>query len=122
MSRLDELIEELCPDGVEYKQIKDIAWTGIGLATSVTKYKRDKGVVLIHNSDIKQNKIELKNREFLDEAFVKKNKNKVHQLHDIITVHTGDVGTSAVIEEAYVGSIGFTTIITRINDFKFAFI
>ena len=52
MSRLDELIEELCPDGVEYKQIKDIAWTGIGLATSVTKYKRDKGVVLIHNSDI----------------------------------------------------------------------
>ena len=61
MSRLDELIEELCPDGVEYKQIKDIAWTGIGLATSVTKYKRDKGVVLIHNSDIKQNKIELKN-------------------------------------------------------------
>ena len=74
MSRLDELIEELCPDGVEYKQIKDIAWTGIGLATSVTKYKRDKGVVLIHNSDIKQNKIELKNREFLDEAFVKKNK------------------------------------------------
>ena len=118
MSRLDELIEELCPDGVEYKQIKDIAWTGIGLATSVTKYKRDKGVVLIHNSDIKQNKIELKNREFLDEAFVKKNKNKVHQLHDIITVHTGDVGTSAVIEEAYVGSIGFTTIITRINDFN----
>ena len=24
MSRLDELIAELCPDGVEYKKIKDI--------------------------------------------------------------------------------------------------
>ena len=25
MSRLDELIRELCPDGVEYKSIKEIA-------------------------------------------------------------------------------------------------
>lgn len=118
MSRLEELIQELCPNGVEYKQIKDIAWTGIGLATSVTKYKRDSGVILLHNSDIKQNKIELKNIEFLDSDFVKKNENKIHRLHDIITVHTGDIGTSAVIEEEYVGSIGFTTIITRINDFS----
>lgn len=116
MSRLQELIDELCPNGVEYKQIREIAWTGIGLATSVTKYKRENGVVLLHNSDIKQNKIEIKNREFLDETFVGKNANKVHQLYDIITVHTGDVGTSAVIEEEHVGSIGFTTIITRIND------
>lgn len=74
MSRLEELIQELCPDGVEYKLIKDIAWTGIGLATSVTKYKREEGVILLHNSDIKQNKIELKNREFLDYDFVKKMK------------------------------------------------
>ena len=118
MSRLDELIQELCPDGVEYKAIKDIAWTGIGLATSVTKHKRNDGVVLIHNSDIRQNKITLKSFEFLDEDFVKKNENKIHRLHDIVTVHTGDVGTSAVIEQEFVGSIGFTTIITRIKDFS----
>ena len=30
MSRLDELIQELCPDGVEYKEIKDIANVSIG--------------------------------------------------------------------------------------------
>ncbi len=30
MSRLDELIEEFCPDGVEYKEIKDIATVSIG--------------------------------------------------------------------------------------------
>lgn len=118
MSKLEELIQELCPDGVEYKAIKDIAWTGIGLATSVTKHKRNDGVVLIHNSDIRQNKITLKSFEFLDEDFVKKNENKIHRLHDIVTVHTGDVGTSAVIEQEFVGSIGFTTIITRIKDFS----
>jgi len=30
MSKLHELIEELCPDGVEYKEIKDIATVSIG--------------------------------------------------------------------------------------------
>ena len=30
MSKLDELIAELCPDGVEYKEIKDIATVSIG--------------------------------------------------------------------------------------------
>lgn len=118
MTNLEELINKLCPNGIEYKEIREIAWTGIGLATSVTKHKRNQGVTLLHNSDIKQNKIVLKNVEFLDEEFVKKNENKIHRLHDIITVHTGDIGTSAVIEEDYVGSIGFTTIITRIKDFN----
>ena len=37
---------------------------------------------------------------------------------DIITVHTGDVGTSAVIDDAFDGAIGFTTITTRIRDRK----
>lgn len=30
MSRLEELLEELCPNGVEYKEIKDIANVSIG--------------------------------------------------------------------------------------------
>ena len=36
--------------------------------------------------------------------------------NDIITVHTGDVGTSAVIDDEYDGAIGFTTITTRIKE------
>ena len=55
MSKLDELIAELCPTGVEYKQISQIADTNIGLATSVTANKAQSGVRLIHNSDIQQN-------------------------------------------------------------------
>ena len=30
MSRLEELIKELCPDGVEYKRVKEIAEVGTG--------------------------------------------------------------------------------------------
>ncbi len=43
---------------------------------------------------------------------------KEHKLNDIITVHTGDVGTSAIIDENLVNSIGFATIVTRIKDFN----
>ncbi len=35
MSRLDELITELCPDGVEYRKLKDV--TEMQRGTSLTK-------------------------------------------------------------------------------------
>ena len=35
MSRLDELIAELCPDGVEYRKLKDV--TEMQRGTSLTK-------------------------------------------------------------------------------------
>ena len=98
--------------------ISEIATTSIGLATSVTKHKREKGVILLHNSDIQQNAIVIKNAELISEEFAKKNAKKILKENDIITVHTGDVGTSAVIKGEYIGAIGFTTITTRINDTK----
>lgn len=116
MNRLEELIEKLCPDGVEYKRISEIADTFIGLATSVTKYKSDNGVMLLHNSDIKDGKIEVKNLEFIKEDFATKNSKKILRKNDVITVHTGDVGTSAVITDEFDGTIGFTTITSRIRE------
>lgn len=118
MSRIAELIKDKCPNGVQYCVLEDIADTFIGLATSVTKYKQSNGVILLHNSDIKQNKIVLKSTEFINKDFADKNKSKYNQLNDIITIHTGDVGTSAVITKEYVGSMGFTTLVTRIKDFN----
>ena len=96
--------------------ISDIAETSIGLATSVSQHKRENGVILLHNSDIQQNKIVLKTVEYISKEFAQKNKKKVLRKGDIITVHTGDVGTSAVIDDEYDGAIGFTTITTRIKD------
>ena len=100
----------------EHIAIKDLATTNIGLATSVTKHKVAMGVLLLHNSDIQQNRIVLKQHEYISEEFANKNAKKRLQKDDIITVHTGDVGTSAVIEGQYIGAIGFTTITTRIKD------
>ena len=105
-------------DNVKKYTIAELADTNIGLATSVTQHKRNSGVVLIHNSDIQPNKVVLKSIEYVSEEFAEKNKKKVLRKGDIITVHTGDVGTSAVIDDAFDGAIGFTTITTRIRDRK----
>ncbi len=102
----------------EKKKITDIAITYIGLVTTMTKFYVEKGIPLIRNSDIKENKFIFNEQIFLDEKFAKNNSSRQHKLNDIITVHTGDVGTSAMIDENLVNSIGFATIVTRIKDFN----
>lgn len=103
-------------DDVEWKKLPEIADTFIGLVTTMTKNYSASGVPLIFNSSIKENKFVFNKRVYLNETFAKKNEQKRHKTGDIISVHTGDVGTSAIIDEKLDGSIGFATIVTRIKD------
>ena len=82
----------------------------------MTEHYTDQGHLLIRNSDIKDGFFEFgENPIYLDEEFSEQNKSRMHQLGDVITVHTGDIGTSAVIGDNEVNSIGFATIVTRPN-------
>lgn len=82
----------------------------------MTKHYTDEGTLLIRNSDIKDGKFEFgDNPIYLEKTFAEKNETRMHQIGDVITVHTGDVGTSAVITENEAKSIGFATIVTRPN-------
>lgn len=82
----------------------------------MTKHYTDEGTLLIRNSDIKDGKFEFgDNPIHLEKLFAEKNETRMHQIGDVITVHTGDVGTSAVITENEAKSIGFATIVTRPN-------
>lgn len=101
-------------DWKEYK-ITEIAKTFIGLVTTMTTNYSSSGVNLIRNQDIEDNKIVFKDKIYLNEEFAQKNKSRMHLLNDIVTVHTGDIGTSAVIDEHLTGSLGFATIVTRLK-------
>ena len=108
-------------DGTSYpdwesKRITEVAETYIGLVTTMTAHYVPEGIPLIRNSDIKENRFVFKDPIYLDNEFAEKNRSRAHQIGDIITVHTGDVGTSAVINQELEGSIGFATIVTRIID------
>ena len=100
----------------EQRKVTDIGKIYIGLVTTMTKYYTDEGTLLIRNSDIKDGRFEFGNNPiYLENSFAQKNESRMHQLGDVVTVHTGDVGTSAVISENEVKSIGFATIVTRPN-------
>ena len=115
-----KLVPEIRFDGFtedwEQRKVTDLGEIYIGLVTTMTEHYTDQGHLLIRNSDIKDGYFEFgENPIYLDEEFSEQNKSRMHQLGDVITVHTGDIGTSAVIGENEVNSIGFATIVTRPN-------
>ena len=99
----------------EERKLEDIAFVFIGLVTTMTSNYVNVGVPMIRNSDIFPNKFrKIDELIKLEENFAKKNENRSFKTGDIATIHTGDLGTSAVISEELEGSIGFATLNTRI--------
>lgn len=100
----------------ENSKVTDLGKIFIGLVTTMTKSYRSKGTLLIRNSDIKDNHFEFSDKPiYLDTAFADNHSNRKLRIGDVVTVHTGDVGTSAVISKDEENAIGFATIITRPN-------
>lgn len=96
-------------------RLDKIAKLGIGLVTTMTENYVEQGVPLIRNSDISPNRIS-KDLIKLDNQFAEKNAGRMLRMGDIVTVHTGDVGVSAVIEKELDGCLGFATLNTSITN------
>lgn len=103
-------------DAWEQRKVTELGNIYIGLVTTMTAHYTNHGALLIRNSDIKDGKFEFDTEPiYLDDEFAEANKSRMHKVGDVITVHTGDVGTSAVITKNEANSIGFATIVTRPN-------
>lgn len=103
-------------DDWEQRKVTELGEIYIGLVTTMTAHYTNEGTLLIRNSDIKDGKFAFDTEPiYLDKEFAEQNKSRKHKIGDVITVHTGDVGTSAVIAENEANSIGFATIVTRPN-------
>ena len=101
-------------DDWEQRKLTDISKTFIGLVTTMTTNYREAGTLLVRNSDIRDNKFIFSEKPiYLDSEFAKSNESRKLKSGDVVTVHTGDIGTSAVVEEDIEGAIGFATINTR---------
>ncbi|MGF0039776.1 restriction endonuclease subunit S [Peptoniphilaceae bacterium SGI.131] len=101
-------------DTWEQRKVTELGKIYIGLVTTMTKHYTNEGTLLIRNSDIKDGRFEFGDKPiYLEKSFAQENESRMHQVGDVITVHTGDVGTSAVITENEAKSIGFATIVTR---------
>ena len=104
------------PTGWDVKRLNEIcSKVTIGLVKTMTKFYVENGVPLIRNSNIKENKIVKQGMVFLEKKFSSENKDKLLIKGDIVTVHTGDIGTSAVIDNKFHNSQGFATLNTRVD-------
>ncbi|GAA5141180.1 restriction endonuclease subunit S [Thalassotalea piscium] len=102
----------------ETAMLSDIGKVSIGLVTTMTKYYVDDGIPLIRNSDIKPNTINKTKMLQLCSDFSSDYDNRKLRKGDIVTVHTGEVGVSSVIDDELDGCIGFATLNTRPNTSK----
>ena len=105
-------------DEWETAMLSDIGKVFIGLVTTMTKYYVDDGIPLIRNSDIKPNTIDKTKMLQLCSDFSNDYDNRKLRKGDIVTVHTGEVGVSSVIDDELDGCIGFATLNTRPNTLK----
>lgn len=101
--------------GWEEVKLVDVAETSIGLVTTMTTSYVEEGIPLIRNSDIKPNAIRMTKLINLSKEFADKYENKKLLKNDIVTVHTGDIGVSAIVEKDLEGSLGFATLNTRLT-------
>lgn len=92
---------------------------GVGLATSVTKHYREKGVPIIRNLNIRKGFFDDSDMLYLDPAFAAQFPNKQVLEGDVLTCHTGsNVGDTCLAPAKYIGSQTFTTLITTTNRLK----
>ncbi|NME99236.1 restriction endonuclease subunit S [Aneurinibacillus aneurinilyticus] len=92
----------------------------VGIATSSSEYftDREKGVPFIKNQNIKQNRIDDSELEFISKDFDQANSTKRVKTGDVLTVRTGYPGLSAVVPMHLNGAQTFTTLITRLKKNK----
>ena len=69
MSKLDELIAELCPDGVEYLPLVELADIGTGSSNTNEEVENGKYSNIALNEYFKQNDLNKKEKGFITELF-----------------------------------------------------
>ena len=123
MSRLDELIKELCPDGVEYKKLSEIASISRG-GNLQKKDLREEGIPCIHYGQIytKYGLFADKTLSFISEEVAKRQ--KIAQPGDIVMAVTSENIDDVCKSVAWLGDkdvavSGHTAIIHHNMDPKF---
>lgn len=98
MSKLDELIQKYCPNGVQYKKTKDIVKDSFWLMPSTPKFK-DNGIHYITSKNIRNGKIIFKDAKFITEDdYNNISKNRPILKGDILITMIGTIGEVSIVD------------------------
>ena len=99
MSKIEELIKKLCPNGVEYKKLSDIKESSFWLMPSTPKYEKS-GVPYITSKNIKNGNIDFNNINYITkEKYEEFTKNRNILSGDILISMIGTIGEVSIVQE-----------------------
>ena len=101
MSKLDDLINKLCPVGVEYKTLGEVAivtkLAGFEF-TKYVKYSETGNIIALRGLNVKNGQLNLDDVKYIDESdFTKLNRSKLF-INDMLFTYVGTVGQVALVD------------------------
>ena len=97
-NKIDRLIQKLCPDGVEYKELGEIGKVHNGFAFQSNRYSLS-GIRVIRISDVQKGKISNKDIKFYPFETEESIKNYLLNKNDLVMSLTGNAGRVAMLSE-----------------------
>ena len=98
MIKLEKLIKELCPDGVEYKKTSDLCNDKFWLMPATPKYI-DRGIPYLTSKNIRNNHIDFENVSYISEDdYIVMNKNRTINKGDLLITMIGTIGEAAFVK------------------------
>ncbi|MDY6056390.1 MAG: restriction endonuclease subunit S [Campylobacter lanienae] len=117
MSKLEELINKLCPNGVEFKKTKDLKRDSFWLMPATPNYI-DKGVPYITSKNIRNGKIDFENVNYISqEDFIKISANRKIEKNDLLVTMIGTIGETAFVGD-YCDFYGQNMYLIRLDENK----
>ena len=99
MSRLDELIKELCPNGVEYKKTKDIVQEKFWIMPETPNFIEE-GIPYITSKNIKNGFIDFKDVQYVSvDDYNRISNNRKIKKDDMLITMIGTIGEVAIVED-----------------------
>lgn len=100
MSKLDKLIQQLCPDGVEYKSLGEVCNSISDGSHNPPKGVGESSYIMISSQNIQPNGLSFDNVRYLTmEDFEKENKRTNVSFGDVLLTIVGTIGRSYVVKE-----------------------
>ena len=99
MSKLDELIKELCPNGVEYKKTKDIVQEKFWIMPETPNFIEE-GIPYITSKNIKNGFIDFKDIKYVSvDDYNRISNNRKIKKDDMLITMIGTIGEVAIVED-----------------------
>ena len=99
MNKLDELIKELCPNGVEYKKTKDIVQEKFWIMPETPNFIEE-GIPYITSKNIKNGFIDFKDVKYVSvDDYNRISNNRKIKKDDMLITMIGTIGEVAIVED-----------------------